>query len=72
MLKRNEVIGLITDREFGSTGVTTTITAVVCMMRNALVLENGMPIRFVCQKYSVARIAKPTANNGGGTLKNDR
>ena len=50
----------------------TTITAVVCMMRNALVLVKGMPTRFECQKYRVARIAKPTANNGGGTLKNDR
>src|SRR5438034_10594280 len=44
----------------------TTMAEVICMMRSAFPLENGIPRRLLCQKYSVTRIANPAADAWDG------
>ncbi len=43
------------------------MTVVSCMMRSAFWLDSCMPMMFLRQKYSVARIAKPAAKYSGWT-----
>ncbi len=43
----------------------TTMTVVICMIRNAFSLDSCMPSRFLRQKYTVARMANAAAKYGG-------
>src|SRR5574341_984931 len=47
------------------TNSATTMTVVICMMRRAFVLDPGMPLILLHQKYAVTATAKNTAKASG-------